>query len=72
MILRLNLLDNDITSVHMMSKIILLDWNEIAIGGKPVDTSLYVHSEVTGNVTFQDTVLAHARTEIDMNTVDRL
>ena len=36
-----------------------------------VDTSLYVHSEVTGNVTFQDTVLAHARTELDMNTVDR-
>ena len=33
-----------------------------------VDTSLDVHSEVTGNVTFQDTVLAHARIELDMNT----
>ena len=33
-----------------------------------VDTSLYVHSEVTGNVTLQDTVLAHARIEVDMNT----
>ena len=36
-----------------------------------VDTSLYVHSEVTGNVTCQDTGLAYARTELDMNTVDR-
>ena len=35
---------------------------------KFVDTSLDVHSEVTGNVTFQDTVLAHARIELDMNT----
>ena len=33
-----------------------------------VATSLGVHSEVTGNVTFQDTVLAHARIERDMNT----
>ena len=33
-----------------------------------VDTSLDVHSEVTGNVTFQDIVLAHERIELDMNT----
>ena len=33
-----------------------------------VATSLDVHSEVKGNVTFQDTVLAHARIERDMNT----
>ena len=33
-----------------------------------VATSLDVHSGVTGNVTFQDTLLAHARIELDMNT----
>ena len=32
-----------------------------------VDTYLDVHSEVTENVSFQDTVLAHARIELDMN-----
>ena len=37
-------------------------------GGGGVATSLDVHSEVTGNVTFQDTVLAHAHIELDMNT----
>ena len=52
----------------MMCKIL---FKRIKLHRCPVDMSLYVHSEVTGNVTFQDTVLAHARTELDMNTVDR-